>query len=102
MEAATRHARGVNDGTVRRRVVVRGRVQGVWFRASAAEEAERRGVGGFARNERDGSVLLELEGPPGAVDAVVGWCRSGPPRARVTEVVVEDVPPRDTRTFRTD
>jgi acylphosphatase len=87
--------------TVRRRVVVRGRVQGVWFRASAEREAATRGVSGFARNERDGSVLLELEGDPAQVDAVVAWCRIGPPRAEVAAVEVADLPPTGGRGFRT-
>jgi acylphosphatase len=87
---------------VRRRVRVSGRVQGVWFRASAEREAVVRGVGGFARNERDGSVLLELEGEATDVDAVVAWCRIGPPRAEVTTVDVEELAPLGTRGFRTD
>jgi len=87
---------------VRRRVRVRGRVQGVWFRGTAEREAVRRGVAGFARNQRDGSVLLELEGPAAAVDEVVAWCRLGPPRAEVTAVDVEDVPVLGTTGFRTD
>jgi acylphosphatase len=86
---------------VRRRVRVTGRVQGVWYRASAARDAEARGVSGFARNEADGSVLLELEGPPHAVDAVIAWAKVGPPRAEVTGVEVSDVEPQGTRGFRT-
>ena len=85
----------------RKRVVVRGRVQGVWFRASAAREAARLGVSGFARNERDGSVLVEVEGRPDAVAAMVAWCRIGPPRAEVAEVVVIDLEPLGTAGFRT-
>ena len=87
---------------IRRRVRVSGRVQGVWFRASAEREASLRRVAGFARNEPDGSVLLELEGEPGDVDAVVAWCRIGPPRAEVTSVEVTDVPVQGSRGFRTD
>ena len=88
--------------TVRRRVVVRGLVQGVWFRASVEREAVPRRVGGFARNQRDGSVLVELEGEQVDVDAVVAWCRVGPPRAEVTAVEVTDVEPIGTRAFRTE
>ena len=87
---------------VRRRVVVRGRVQGVWFRGTAEREASARRVSGFARNQRDGSVLLELEGEEADVEAVVAWCRIGPPRAEVTAVEVEDVAPLATTGFRTD
>jgi acylphosphatase len=85
---------------VRRRIRVTGRVQGVWFRASAEREAARLGVAGFARNERDGSVTVEAEGPAPAVDAMVAWCRSGPPRAEVAGVEVTDCDPQGTATFR--
>jgi acylphosphatase len=69
---------------VRQRVVVDGRVQGVWFRASAEREAARRGLAGFARNMRDGRVEMAVEGPQDAVDQFVAWARAGPPRATVT------------------
>jgi acylphosphatase len=84
---------------VRVRVRVTGSVQGVWFRASAERRAAMLGVGGFARNERDGSVVVEAEGQPGAVEAMVAWCRIGPPRADVTGVTVESVPPQGSRVF---
>jgi acylphosphatase len=78
---------------------VTGRVQGVWFRASAEREAARLDVAGFARNERDGSVTVEVEGAPAAVDAMVAWCRIGPPRAKVIGVSVESIPSRGDRSF---
>jgi acylphosphatase len=68
-------------------VVVRGRVQGVWFRASTRDVADRYGVSGWVRNEPDGTVRAHLEGPTGGVDAVLDWMRGGgPPRAHVTAV----------------
>ncbi|MFL6205890.1 MAG: acylphosphatase [Acidimicrobiales bacterium] len=88
-----------DSGRVRHRLRVRGRVQGVFFRASAEREAARLGVAGFARNERDGSVTVELEGSPAAVAAMETWCRTGPPRAEVTSVEVEDVAVLGTRSF---
>jgi acylphosphatase len=69
-------------------VTVTGRVQGVSFRMYAEEEAGRLGVAGWVRNEPDGSVAAHLEGEPGAVDAMVAWCRTGPPYARVVGVDV--------------
>lgn len=78
---------------VRRRVLVEGRVQGVWYRASAEREALRLGVGGFARNLNDGRVEMMVEGQPDAVDAFIAWARVGPPRAQVTGVEVEGVSP---------
>ena len=84
---------------MRRRIRVTGRVQGVWFRVSAEREAYRLGVSGFARNERDGSVTIEAEGPAAIVDAMVSWCRIGPPRAQVVGVVVEELPPQGSSGF---
>jgi acylphosphatase len=74
---------------VRARLVIRGRVQGVWYRGSMQEEARRRHVAGWARNEPDGTVLAEVEGEPAAVDAIIAWARSGPPGARVDDVAIE-------------
>jgi acylphosphatase len=84
---------------VRRRVLVSGQVQGVFYRASAEREAARLGVGGFARNLPDGRVELAVEGPPTAVDALVRWARLGPPRARVDTITVEEETPRGDRAF---
>jgi len=71
-------------------VRVHGRVQGVYFRASARVEGERLGLRGWARNASDGSVALHLQGDPAAVDAMLVWCREGPPAARVSRVEVAD------------
>ena len=78
---------------VRRRIVVSGQVQGVFFRAGLEEEAQRHGVAGWARNRGDGAVEAVLEGAPEAVETVVGWSREGPPRARVAGVEVHDENP---------
>ncbi len=77
--------------TVARRVVVRGRVQGVFFRDSTRREAASHGVGGWVRNRADGSVEAWFEGEPADVEAMVAWARSGPPRAEVSNVDVEEV-----------
>lgn len=73
---------------VRSRVVVRGRVQGVWFRDSCAGVARESGVSGWVRNRDDGRVEAVFEGSREAVDACVDWCRVGSPRARVDGVDV--------------
>jgi acylphosphatase len=84
---------------VRRRIVVDGRVQGVWFRASADREAARLGVAGSATNLPDGRVELVAEGPTDAVDRFEAWARGGPSRAEVTTVDVSDEPPTGQRGF---
>ncbi len=77
-----------DEGVIRVRIVVTGRVQGVFFRAGARDEARRLGIGGFARNEPDGSVLIEAEGSPLAVERFQDWCGAGPPRAEVRHLKV--------------
>lgn len=76
------------EETVRRRVIVRGEVQGVFFRDSTRKEAESRGVSGWVRNRDDGTVEAVFEGPAAAVEAMVEWCRSGPSRADVEDMDV--------------
>lgn len=86
-------------GVIRRAVTVRGQVQGVFFRDSLREEAQRRGVAGWVSNAPDGSVEAELEGMPEDVEALVRWCRAGTPQARVDDVEVEELEPRDDEGF---
>ncbi|HME69759.1 MAG TPA: acylphosphatase [Myxococcota bacterium] len=71
---------------VRRRLIVRGRVQGVAFRYATRERARALGVDGWVRNLPDGSVEAVLEGEPGLVDELAAFCRVGPPAARVDRV----------------
>jgi acylphosphatase len=87
-------------GLTRVRVVVTGRVQGVWFRDSCRQQARAEGVAGWVRNRGDDAVEAEFEGPAAAVDRMVAWCRTGPPRARVDGVAVESVPPTGAPGFR--
>jgi acylphosphatase len=72
---------------IARDLTVHGRVQGVFFRAFVRAEAGRRGVGGWAVNEPDGTVRIHLEGDPEAVAAIADACAVGPERARVDRVV---------------
>jgi acylphosphatase len=74
------------------RVIVRGRVQGVAFRAYTAEEARRAGLAGWVRNRPDGSVEAAFEGDPGAVDALLAFVRRGPRAARVDDVETFEEP----------
>ncbi|MGN6426016.1 acylphosphatase [uncultured Leifsonia sp.] len=77
---------------IRKRATVTGQVQGVGFRWSAREQAHRIGVTGWARNRADGSVEVEVEGEPEAVERMLGWLRTGPPGSAVEEVAVSDAP----------
>lgn len=70
----------------RTRVVVHGKVQGVFFRDSCRRAGATRGVAGWVRNLPDGSVEAVFEGPAEQVRAMVEWCRKGPPLARVERV----------------
>jgi acylphosphatase len=74
---------------VRAEVLVRGRVQGVFFRASAQQEGLSLGLTGEISNLPDGSVEAIVEGEKRAVDDFVAWCRRGPPAAQVEEVQVK-------------
>jgi acylphosphatase len=83
-------------------LVVSGRVQGVAFRAYTVDEADRLGVRGWVRNLPDGRVEVEAEGERKAVEALVQWCRRGPPAARVDGAEVVWSPFRgDLRPFAT-
>jgi acylphosphatase len=78
---------------IRRRVVARGRVQGVFFRDSTRREAEAAGVAGWARNRSDGAVEAVFEGDEAAVERMVEFVRGGPGHADVDDVeVVEEDP----------
>jgi acylphosphatase len=83
----------MTEDRVRRRVVVRGDVQGVFFRDSTREEADSRGVSGSVTNRSDGAVEAVFEGPPEAVDAMIAFCREGPSRAQVEDVEVTEEQP---------
>jgi acylphosphatase len=73
----------------RARIRVRGLVQGVAFRQSAADEARRLGLEGWVKNLADGSVEAEAQGERARVEALVRWCRRGPPAAMVEGVEVD-------------
>lgn len=72
------------------RFLVRGKVQGVWFRASTREVALRLGLAGHARNLADGGVEVVAEGEARALDELQAWLRHGPPAARVDSVQRSD------------
>jgi acylphosphatase len=79
--------------TIVRRVVVRGRVQGVGYRAWTEDTALINGLDGWVRNRRDGSVEAVFAGPPAIVEGMIDACRRGPDSARVDAVDVHDAGP---------
>ena len=83
-----------------RRVVVSGRVQGVFFRDSCRNEARSAGLTGWVRNTPEGQVEAWFEGEQEPVDRLVAWCRDGPSSASVDDVEVFDEDPAGETGFR--
>jgi acylphosphatase len=83
----------------RAEVVVRGWVQGVFFRAEASDRARSLGLGGWVRNAADGTVRAAFEGEAERVESMVDWCRRGPGGARVEDVEVSWVEPQGEESF---
>ena len=75
--------------------MVSGRVQGVYYRASCRDRAAALELVGWVRNRADGTVELEAQGYREAVNKLLGWCRQGPPAARVSNVDAETIDPVD-------
>ncbi len=92
--------RTVVEDRTRVRVTIRGRVQGVYFRESTRQLAERLHVAGWVRNVPGGLVEAVFEGPPAAVAQAVAWCRNGPPGARVDAVETKPQDPIGEMAFR--
>jgi len=82
------------------RLVISGRVQGVWYRGSMEETARRLGVAGWVKNCSNGNVEAVAEGEPAAIDALIAWCWKGPPAARVNDVAVHEEPAQGLTGFR--
>ncbi len=90
-----------NRADVRATILITGRVQGVFYRASALQEAQRLGLVGECQNLPDGGVEIVAEGPRAEVEEFVEWCKRGPPAAHVDQVSVKWSTPRgEFRTFR--
>lgn len=86
--------------TVRVRMRISGRVQGVYYRDSCRQMAQRLGVDGWVRNRHDGTVEVVAEGSRDDVGALAAWCRQGPPRAVVDRVEFFDEEPEGLQGFR--
>ncbi len=90
----------MNGDRVRKRIVVHGDVQGVFFRDSTRSEADSRGVAGWVTNRSDGAVEAVFEGDRGAVEAMVAFCREGPSRADVERVEESEEEPEGLSSFQ--
>lgn len=71
-------------------IKIYGRVQGIFFRATAKDEAEKLGIFGFARNEDEGTVYIEAEGEEENLNKFLDWCKKGPPLAKVEKLDVTE------------
>jgi len=80
-----------NPGRIARRIHVKGKVQGVWYRGWTIDQANELGLDGWVRNRIDGSVEAVVAGPADKVEALIVRCHAGPPAARVDKVTVEDI-----------
>ncbi len=80
-------------------LIVRGRVQGVWFRAGTQEQALQLGLCGWVKNCPDGSVEIHAQGEKETLEQFINWCRKGPPAAQVSDLDIEWVDPQGATTF---
>lgn len=78
---------------VTRHLIIHGKVQGVYYRASAQAEGLRLNLHGWARNRRDGTVEALVSGPEQAVEEFIAWARNGPPAARVDRIDISEAQP---------
>ncbi|MCS6991098.1 MAG: acylphosphatase [Chitinophagales bacterium] len=92
----------MKEAVVHYRIRIRGRVQGVFFRATARNQALNLGLKGIVRNEADGSVYAEVEGPEDKVQQFIAWCHRGPKQAIVTEVIAEQSTPKGYNSFEVE
>ena len=89
----------MND-LVGRSILVSGKVQGVFYRASTAEEAKRIGLTGSVKNLVTGEVLIEVFGTREQLEDLIAWCKQGPSLSKVDEVIVNEIPFRKEDVFR--
>ena len=80
-------------------LIVKGKVQGVFFRAEAKENADKLGIKGWIKNHDDGNVEIMAKGSDEAIEAFITWCRKGPKRAAVTDVIVTALHMEDFESF---
>jgi acylphosphatase len=72
-------------------LLIQGKVQGVFYRASAKEKADKLGIRGWVKNTEDGDVAILCQGPEMELGEFINWCRQGPPRARVEHIELKEI-----------
>lgn len=82
------------------KLIISGKVQGVWYRASAKNEADKLGITGWVMNLKNGSVEAFAEGDPGLIEEFIAWCWEGPTFAKVSNVEVVEMTPEGGEEFR--
>jgi acylphosphatase len=80
-------------------IIVSGKVQGVFYRASTEKKAKEIGLAGFVRNEPNGNVYIEAQGTEEQLTEFVKWCKQGPDRARVDEISSKEIPLVEEKSF---
>jgi acylphosphatase len=88
----------MNSKTVH--IVVQGKVQGVFYRATTKEIADKIGVKGWVRNKKDGCVEITAVGSEQQIQEFIGWCKKGPDRAQVTNLIVTNLQDQDFKDFQ--
>ena len=83
-----------------RRLIIKGKVQGVFYRATAKDVADLIGVKGWVRNLPDNNVEITATADEELLQKFIAWCKQGPPKAKVDEVIVEDLRPEEFNGFR--
>jgi len=81
------------------RILITGKVQGVFFRKYAFEEAINLGIDGFVMNTSEGNVMIEAAGEPDKVDALAEWCSRGSPKSEVKKVEITEIPNKEYQGF---
>jgi acylphosphatase len=80
-------------------IIISGRVQGVFFRASTKAVADQIGIKGFVKNAKDGTVLIEAEGDDALMEHFIDWCKFGPDDARVDDISINEIELKNYRNF---
>ena len=82
------------------RLIIKGKVQGVFYRATAKDVAEQLGIKGWVKNLPDNNVEIRATASEELLQRFIDWCKQGPPKAKVDEVIVEDLSPEEFNAFK--